>query len=162
MPQSLTPDHVVSTIAQDSRNMIRRRKGDRLLAFLQADKGLRAPQLFDRTGPRTSGLHCSYPGLLLANNRERSLLSSYETEGASRESTASSRGSRGRIACSPHTVHCHAMPCNMQHANAVPREAKRAYSSRMQIGHICHVDMCIRCRPVREISQASRTRHGMT
>ena len=144
------------------------------MAFLQADKGLTsAPHqlCLTVTGPRTSGLHCSYPGLLLANNRTRSLLSSYntcththpdehETEGAStQESTASSRGSRGHIACSPHTVDCldcHAMPCNMQHANAVPREAKRAYSSRMQIGHICHIDMCIRCRPVREISQASR------
>lgn len=62
-----------------------------------------------------------------------------------------------------HTVHCHAMQYAMQMRMqyAVPREAKRAYSSRMQIGHICHVDMCIRCRPVREISQASRTWHDI-
>ena len=60
-------------------------------------------------------------------------------QGRVERSTASSRGSRGHIACSPLTLT--AMPCNMQHANAVPREAKRAYSSRMQIGHICHIDM---------------------
>ena len=61
--------HFESRVPRDNRIQIRRRKGDRLLAFLQADKGLTtAPQLLclTVTGSRTSGLHCSYPWLLAA------------------------------------------------------------------------------------------------
>ena len=171
--------HFESRVPRDNRIQIRRRKGDRLLAFLQADKGLTtAPQLLclTVTGSRTSGLHCSYPWLLAAccwPTIVSTACSPHTTTSACTHIQTNTRRAlwvdraRRLLAAVADILHAHhihtyrTLPCKCNMQYAVPREAKRAYSSRMQIGHICHVDMCIRCRPLREISQASRTWHDI-
>ena len=137
-------------LTRDSRKQIRRRTGDRLLAFCRLTRA--APQfVHDRA---SNVVHCSYPwsSTLPSHTPARSHIQTNTRRAV--KSTASSHGSRGH--CSPFWLHS-GMQCS------TPRNETGLQQQDADRAHMSYRYAARRCRPAvrsRKPSGQDRTWHG--